>query len=284
MKIKITSDSTCDLSKELVEQFNIGIKPLYVIKGDETYYDGVTITPDDMYAYANETGKLCSTQALNVNDYIEFFEQERQGYDALIHVNISAGFSSCHQNALVAAQDFDNVYVIDSKNLSTGHGHVVLAAAEMAESGASAQEIVDAMNELAPRVDASFILDRLDYMAKGGRCSAVLAFGANLLKIKPCIEVVGGKMIVGKKYRGPYIKCLEQYIKERLTGRTDIKNHRIFITHSGTSEENLQLAERLVREYAEFENVNITRAGCTVSCHCGPNTIGILYITDGEKK
>ncbi len=284
MKIKITSDSTCDLSQELIQQFNIGVKPLYVVKGEETCLDGVTITPDQMYEFIDSTGKHCSTAALNVNDYAEFFKENLEGYDALIHVNISSGFSSCYQNACIAAGDFENVYVIDSKNLSTGHGHIVLAAAEMAAEGAEPRAIVDAMNELAPKVDASFILDRLDYMAKGGRCSAVVAFGANLLKLKPCIEVVDGKMVVGKKYRGPYERCLAQYITERLNAVDDIENHRIFITHSGTSEANLQLAEKLVREHQGYENINITRAGCTVSCHCGANTIGILYIHKNPKK
>ncbi len=284
MKIKITSDSTCDLSKELLEQFDISTIALYVVKDGKEYQDGVNIWPNDIYSHVDGGGAMCSTQAMNMAGYADLFEQYSKDFDAVIHINIGAGFSSSHQNACIAAQDFDNVYVVDSKNLSTGQGHVVLAAAEMAAQGMDAKDIVDALNnDIIPRVDASFILDNLKYLAKGGRCSAVVALGANILGIKPCIEVNNSHMGVGKKYRGPFQKCLAQYVTDKLKDRGDIRPHRIFITHSGTSDENLELVKGLVNDYYKFDNVDITVAGCTVSCHCGYNTIGVLFVGENPK-
>lgn len=284
MKIKITSDSTCDLSKELLEQFDITTIALYVVKDGKEYKDGIDILPTDIYAHVDGGGAMCSTQAMNIAGYADLFAKYASDYDAVIHVNIGAGFSSSYQNACIAAQDFDNVYVIDSKNLSTGQGHVVLMAAEMAAEGKDAKEIVDYLNnDFIPRVDASFILDSLKYLAKGGRCSAVVALGANILGIKPCIEVKDSHMGVGKKYRGPFQKCLAQYVVDRLKDRADLIPHRIFITHSGTDEKNIELVKQLINEHYKFDNIDITVAGCTVSCHCGYNTIGILFVGENAK-
>ena len=194
MKIKISSDSTCDLSKEYIEAHNIGILSLVVVKDGESYRDGIDITPDVIFAHVNGGGALCSTSAANVNDYMELFEEYKKEYDAVIHINLGSGFSSRHQNACIAAEEFENVYVVDSMNLSTGHGLVVVEAVKMAEAGETPEKIYEALKDLAPRVEASFVLDRLDYMVKGGRCSAVAALGASLLQLKPCIEVVDGKI------------------------------------------------------------------------------------------
>ena len=279
MKIKVTSDSTCDLSPELLAQNDITLLPLTVVMDGRNYSDGVDITPLDIFRHVAAGGGMCSTAAVNVASYYEHFQKNLAGYDALIHVNISAEFSSCHQNACIAAQEFPNVYVIDSRNLSTGHGHVVLETCKLARTGMDPAQIVAEINDLTPRVDASFLLDQLGYMVKGGRCSSVAALGANLLHLKPCIEVVGGKMRVGKKYRGSYAKCLSAYVKDRLDGRDDIIPERIFVTHTEqTGADSIDAATQAVRQYGNFEHIYETVAGCTVSCHCGPSTLGILYI------
>ena len=278
MNIKITADSTCDLSPELIQKYDVAIFPLYVVKGGQHYRDGIEIKPDDIYAHVAETGEMCTTAALSIGDYIEYFKELSSKYDAVIHINISQGFSCCYQNACLAAQEFDNVYVVDSRNLSTGHGHVVIEAYELAQQGIAPQEICERLQEFTERVDASFILDRLDYLAKGGRCSAVAAFGANLLKLKVCIEVKDGSMGAGKKYRGPYEKCMVEYITERLRDIDNLRTDRIFVTHSGMSDELIKKAVETVKKCGKFENIYVTRAGCTVSNHCGENTMGVLYI------
>ena len=278
MKIKISSDSTCDLSKEYVEAHNVGILPLVVVKDGESFRDGVDITPEVIFAHVNGGGALCSTSAANVNDYMELFEEYKKEYDAVIHINIGSGFSSSHQNARLAAEDFENVYVVDSMNLSTGHGLVVVEAVKMAEAGMEPEKIYEALNDLAPRVEASFVLDRLDYMVKGGRCSSVAALGASLLQLKPCIEVVDGKMGVCKKYRGSYEKALGNYVKDRLKDREDIEMERIFVTHTETPQEVVESVKATVKEYKNFEIMEETVAGCTVACHCGPKTLGVLFI------
>ncbi len=277
MSIKITSDSTCDLTPELLERYDIEMFPLSVILGDRSLKDGVEVVPDDLYRYVTEKGNLPSTSALSVGEYQDYFAELSPKHDAVIHINISAEFSSCHQNALIAAEEFNNVYVVDSRNLSTGHGHVVIEAALAAQRGMSASEIVAFLNDLTNRVEASFVLDQLAYMVKGGRCSAATALGANLLKLKPCIEVKDGKMGVVKKYRGPLEKVIVEYAKDRLENRENILYERIFITYSSDMPE-ITASVRAVVEAHGFGEILETRAGCTVSTHCGPKTLGILFI------
>lgn len=280
MAIKFTADSTCDLSPELLKQYDISLVPLYIMMGDQAFLDGVNVTPDDMYAFTDRTGTLCTTSAINVADYVTFFSQFSSCYDAVIHVCISSEFSSCFQNAVLAATHYSNVYVVDSRNLSTGHGHIVLAGAELAAEGLEPSAIVAAQNALTQKVNASFIPDRLDYLRKGGRCSAVAALGANLLKLKPCIQVQDGKMGVGKKYRGAFEKVIEEYVREQLAQPETIRPHRIFITHSGVSEDIIQLVRRTIGECMTFDEVLVTRAGGTISGHCGPGTLGVLFIEE----
>ena len=278
MQYQITSDSTCDLSPEQLEQYNIRLLPLYVDMDGRTLHDGVDVKPDDIYAHVAAGGGLPKTAAVNMADYVRTFTELSAKNDFVIHVCISLDFSCCYQNAKLAAADFDNVYVVDSRNLSTGHGLVVLEAERMAREGMEPQAIVAALEELTARVEASFILDRLDYMKMGGRCSAVTLLGANLLRLRPCIEVRDGKMDVGKKYRGSFEKCLVQYITDKLGGRTDLELRRVFITHSGLPEQTVQKAVETVQSLQKFEEIDVTRAGCTVSSHCGPGTIGVLFI------
>lgn len=284
MKIKITADSTCDLSPEQIRDNDIYIFPLFVNKDGESFLDGVTITPAEIFAHVAAGGDLCSTSASPVGTYQEKFEELRKEYDAVVHISLGSGFSSTYQNACIASEDMENVRVVDSRNLSTGQGHVVMEACRLAKTTTDLDEIKDALDELAPRVDASFLLERLDYMVKGGRCSFVAALGANLLKLKPCIEVVDNKMIVGKKYRGSMVKCIEAYVRDRLVDPDAIIPGRIFVTHTPVTDEVDQTVHRTIRECMDFEEIDDTNAGCTISCHCGEGCLGILYIRKSPKE
>ena len=279
MNIQICADSTCDLSPELLEQYHIEIIPLYIVKDGKSYADGREICPQDIYDHVAAGGAMCSTAAVSVSDYEAFFREKLRHCDAIIHFHISSEMSACYQNACIAAAELPNVYSVDSRNLSTGIGQLVIAAAEMAAAGTmSAEEIFEAVQKKRDKLDVSFVLDTLEYLRKGGRCSTLAAMGANLLSLKPCIEVSGGKMGVGKKYRGAMGKCLIQYVRDRLSGRNDIDLKRIFITDSnGFTQEELDAVEAEVRRCQPFEEVLHTRAGCTISNHCGPRCIGILY-------
>ena len=278
MSIKITADSTCDLSPELIRENDIGIVPLFVNKGGESFLDGVTITPAEIFAHVAAGGDLCSTSAVPIGGYQDFFEENLKGYDALVHICIGSGFSSCYNNACLAAENFENVRVIDSKNLSTGHGHVVLEACKLAKTATDLDTMQAELEELTGRVDASFLLDRLDYMVKGGRCSLVAALGANLLKLKPCIEVVNNKMVVAKKYRGSMAKCMDSYVRDRLENAENILPERIFVTHSPVDKAVNEAAHNAIRECMHFDHIYDTNAGCTISCHCGEGCQGVLYI------
>lgn len=278
MKIKITTDSTCDLSDELLEKHNISVLPLTVIKDGKSYLDRVTITPDEIFAHVAAGGDLCSTTALNVGEYTELFEKYSGEYDGIIHINLGSGFSSCYQNACLAAEEFPKVRVVDSQNLSTGQGLVVLKACELAETCNDLDELKAQLDAYTEKVEASFLLDQLQYMVKGGRCSMVAALGANLLNLKPCIEVRGGKMSVVKKYRGNYAKCLAAYVKDRLADREDLDRKTLFVTNTPVTEACYEAVNEAVAQYGDFENIYRTVAGCTVSCHCGPATLGVLFV------
>ena len=276
--IVISSDSTCDLSRELIERYQIKIIPMGVSLGDKLYRDGVDITPDAIYAHHAKTGQLPKTSAINMAESAEFFAELTKEGCAVIHFTISASLSATYNNARVAAEEFDNVYVVDSGNLSTGSGLLVIAAAEMAKQGMEAKEIAGKVRELASCVDASFVVDNLEYLAKGGRCSAVAAFGANLLQLKPCINVKNGAMGVGKKYRGKFEKVLHGYVAERLADKDDIDLDRIFVTHAGCDPKVVEAVVEAVRNTLPFKEVLVTRAGCTISSHCGANTLGVLFV------
>ena len=278
MNIKILSDSTCDLSPQQLQEHNIGLARLTVVKDGEGFVDGLTITPADIFAHVAAGGDLCSTTANNIGDYEDLFNEFCPKYDGVIVVTIGSGFSSCYQNACLAAEDFPNVRVIDSQNLSTGQGHVVLEACRLAKECNDLDEIAEKLNAFVPRVEASFLLDQLKYMVKGGRCSSAAALGANLLNLKPCIEVRGGKMSVVKKYRGSYSKCLAAYVKDRLADRDDIVRNELFLTYTPVTDECLNAVKAAIEEHGNFETVYETTAGCTVSCHCGPGTLGVLFV------
>ncbi len=278
MKITVSSDSTCDLSRELIDRFNISVIPMSVIKGGEVFKDGVDISPTDIFRWVDAGGDMCSTIAPPPSEYEEHFSRFLENSDCVIHVSLGSGFSASHQNARIAAEQYENVYVVDSRNLSTGQGHVVLEAARMVQEGMEPKDITAALEELTGRVETSFVINNLHYLVKGGRCSAAAAFGANLLKLKPCIELTDGKMSTGKKYRGSAANCISEYVKDRLKDRTDIIYDRIFITHTEHTPEEVQAAKDAVAQYSNFKEVCETIAGCTVSCHCGPKCLGVLFI------
>lgn len=282
-KIVISCDSTADLSSELLEKYNIEGFPLMIVKDDETLRDGIDIYHQDIFDYKEKTGKLLKTSAPNIAECQKYIEslKEKYGEDAaIIHFDISSEMSSTFSNFYGLRDEYSNIYPIDSRNLSTGIGLLVLKAAELRDEGLSAQEIYDEIIATIERVDASFVLNTLEYLHKGGRCSGVAALGANLLKLKPCIEVRGGEMDVGKKYRGKLNDVLKTYVEDMLHDPDDIELDRIFVTHTVTPE-NMDIVYSITEQLKStlpFKEVLITRAGCSVSVHCGPNTLGVLFI------
>ena len=276
--IIISADSTCDLSLELRERYNVSIIPLGVTLGDKTFFDGVDITPDEIYTHHEKTGELPKTTAANVGDCIDYFKPFADEGKTIIHFSLSSEFSSTYNNTCLAASEYENIFVIDTRNLSTGSALLVIAAAEMAKSGVPAEEIVEKINAMIPCVDASFVIDNLEYLHKGGRCSALAMLGANVLKLKPCIEVKNGKMGVGKKYRGKYGAVLKEYVTERLANINDIDLDRIFVTHAGVDMVIVNAVVEQVKATAPFKEVFLTRAGCTISSHCGADTLGVLFV------
>ncbi|MBO0993429.1 DegV family protein [Bacillus sp. SD088] len=281
-KIILSADSTCDLDDRLKERYDVHCQPLHINLGDKQYEDGVNISPDDIYETFERQRILPKTSAPNPQEYIDYFKQwTDQGYD-VVHISLGSGISSSYQNACIAAEELGSVYPVDSGNLSTGMGLLVIEAADRIAQGRTAVEISEEMNHLKSKVEASFVIDKLTYLHEGGRCSAIAAFSANLLNIKPCIEVnpASGNMDVGKKYRGALPKTLRRYTMDRLNRRSDVKLDRVFITHSGTSPEHIATVKETIEEVAEFKEILVTRAGCTISSHCGPNTLGILFVTN----
>ena len=278
MKIKIIADSTCDLPKELTQKYDITLSPLTVIKDGESFKDNVTITPAEIFAHVAAGGALCSTAAGNVADYQDLFAQFTNEYDGILHISLGSAFSSSYQNACLAADEYGNVRVVDSQNLSTGQGLVVLYACKLAMTCESLEQLHADVQSYTSLIEASFLLNRLDYMVKGGRCSAATALGANLLNLKPCIEVKDGKMGVVKKYRGNYAKCLAAYVKDRLDGREDLTGELLFLTYTTVSDDCLKAVKDGISQYGHFEKMIEGTAGCTISCHCGPETLGILFV------
>ena len=277
MKIKVTSDSTCDLPASVLEQYNIDLVPLIVMENEQEYLDNVTITPSDIFQHVAQGGSLCTTAARSAAVYQELFAKFSGEYDGIVHINLGSGFSSSYQNAFLAAQKYPNVWVVDSQNLCCGQGLLVLKAAQLAEAGAAPEEIVAQLEAYVPKIETSFLLDRLDYMAKGGRCSTVTALGANLLNLKPCIELRDGKMSVGKKYRGHFEKCVSSYVKDRLSQRDDIDRSVLMLVYTQVDAPAMDALRETLQECGGFDTVYEAVAGCTISCHCGPNTVSVIF-------
>ena len=279
MNVQISADSTCDLSQELLDSYGIRTVPLYIVKGDRSYLDGLEITPEDVFAYIDSGKGTCSTAAVSVGDYIEYFGRLLETHDEVVHLTICSDMSSCYQNAVQAAEEFPGrVFPVDSRSLSTGIGQLALCGAELARAGKSGAEIQALLNEKREKLEVSFVLNTLSYLHKGGRCSGIAALGANLLNLKPCIEVHGGKMEVGRKYRGNLLKCALAYVNDQLANRSDLDYSRIFITHTAEFPDDVfQAVKEAVIAAGPWEEILETSAGCTISSHCGPNCIGVLF-------
>ncbi len=277
MKIKITADSTCDLSAELLQKWDISLMPMHILMGEESYLDGVTVHPADVFAHVNAGGKMPKSAAANLVEYTEFFAPFAQEYEAVIHISVGSKFSSCCQNARLAAQEFENVYVVDSENICTGQGYLVLRAAKFAADGLPPRNIQMRLQSLAKRVELSFVLDRLDYMAKSGRCSGVLAFGANILGIKPALEVINGELKVVKKYRGSLPICVGKYITERLADREDIEDGLVFVSSCQPKPGCMDAVKAGLQKYGHFRECYETDIGTTIGGYSGPGTIGIVF-------
>ena len=279
-KIAISLDSACDLSKELIEKYDFKIIPFGVNLGDKFFYDG-EITPEEIFEYADNNKTLPKTNAVNEEAFKEHFAKILNDYDAIIHFDISSEMSSAYQNAVNASKNFKNVYVVDSRTLSTAISLEAIYAKKLTETMDDPAKIVELVKKRIPAVQASFIIERLDYLYKGGRCSGLALLGANLLKIRPEIEVLNGNMKNTEKFRGKMADCVTKYCRATLEKYNHPDKSVIFITHSVADKELVDAAQAVVSEYG-FENVYETTAGCTVSSHCGKNTLGILYINDAE--
>ena len=281
-KIILSADSTCDLGEELKARYDVHYYPFHIILEEKDYQDNVDITTKEIFDAYYARKVLPRTAAINMGEYVDYFKPwVDQGYD-VIHLNLGGAISSAHKNCVLAAKELGgHVYPIDSCSLSTGIALQVIEAGEMIRAGKTAPEIVAEIKALLPKCHASFILDTLDFMRAGGRCSTLVAVSANLLNLKPCIEVdnTDGSMHVGKKYRGSLQKVLPQYVKDKLAQYPNIKRDHIFITFSSIDPEYEELVRRTIEETMDFKEIHATRASCTIASHCGPNTLGILFET-----
>lgn len=278
--VMITADSTCDLSPEMLQRFNIKTVPLTIQLGEECFYDGEGFTPELMYQRYREDGTLPKTAAAGYQQFIDFFSPfVKAGYQ-VVHLDISSELSCSFSNACLAADDLGDVFTVDSRMLSSGIALLAIEAAECRDKGMGAPEIAEHLKALIDKVDTSFVLDTLEFMWKGGRCSAVTSLGANLLKLKPALEMKDGKLGVYKKYRGSIDSVYKQYIRERLASKKIRPNH-VFITNSGEiSPEIIRQLDGLVEELVPGCEIHHATAGCTVSSHCGPKTLGVLFVNE----
>lgn len=279
--IKIISDSTCDLGAELIKKYDIDILPLHVMLGEEEHRDGVDVTPDELYAWADAHKTTPKTSAASIVEAMDLFSKYNKDYENIICFSISESMSTTGNVMRMAAQDADmedKVHVIDSANLSTGVGLLVLEAAVMAKQGVSAGEIVERIEQLKPLVRASFVVDTLTYLHRGGRCSSVAALAGGALKLHPRIAVENGKMDAGKKYRGKMSSVILSYVKDMEPELLQAKKDRVFITHSGCDEAIIGQVQDYLQGLNHFDEILVTRAGSVISSHCGPGTLGVLFI------
>ena len=282
MKIRMTADSTCDLTPELIRKYNIGIAPLSVIIDGEVFHDGVDVSPRDIFRAA-EAGKSVRTAAVNTYEYREFFTEQLKSCDQIVHVCLSSEFSTSYADAVEAAREMKNVFVVDSRNLSTGSGLLVIEGLRMmreegADDGASIAEALRAKTGL---VNSSFVLRTVDYLRRGGRCSGLEALGAKMLHIRPSIIVSDGRMHPGEKYRGRYEHYLKHYIRDILDKEENIDYSRVFVVHSPSEEGLVRFAIDTVKSYGLFREVLEAMAGCTICTHCGPDTLGLMFMRKG---
>ncbi len=273
----ITTDSVCDMPKELLERYQVRMIPLTISEGDHSYKDGVDFTPDDIYELYDSQHLLPKTSAISPQEFIDFFTPLTQDGSEVVHIDISSACSATYQNACMAASELDGVFPVDSLHLTLGQGLLVIEACRLRDEGYSAQEIVERLLIYREKIATSFVVDTLEFLWKGGRCSGLTAFGANLLQVRPCLELREGEIKVARKYRGTMQKVYTQYIRDYLS-RENIDTRMGFLVHSGRiSQETLDQLRQLILELVPFSEVPIVRAGCTVTSHCGPGTIGVIF-------
>lgn len=282
MAVMIASDSSTDLTQELYKQNNVAVLPFTINLGDDSFHDGVDVNNDMIYEYVARTKNLPKTSAINVFQCEEFFKKNA-GKDGIVFVTISSKISSAYNNALIASKNFDNVYIVDSMSLSTGGGLLVMYASELAKKGLSAKEIYEALEARKQYVQASFTIDKLDYLHKGGRCSALAMLGANLLKLHPQIQLKDGVMGMNKKYRGKMKDLVKSYIDDTLEEYNTPDKSYCFLTHTNCDPDVVESAMEHLKSKNIFDKIIETHAGSTVTSHCGRNTLGILYFNDGDK-
>lgn len=276
MKICVTAESTCDIPQEIREKEGIDIIPFGVMLGEELRHDGIDVTPQDLYDYADKTKDLPKTSAINEVEYEELFARKLKDYDALIHFCLSSEISSACSNAQRAAEKFENVYVIDTKSLSSGSGLLVLSCVDKIKEGKDIETILKEINEEIPKIQASFLIDTLKYLHKGGRCSGVAKLGAAIFNIKPRISLVDGKMEVTRRYMGSISSCLVKYCKDMLK-EVEPNKDRVFVTYSSPVEPARTIIINILKEYG-FKEIIECNACSTICTHCGPKTLGVLYI------
>ena len=282
-KVSIITDSTSDLSKELLEQYDITVFPLHIHLGEKEYADGIDITPEEIYQWSEETKETPKTSALSLYDAKEYIKNALSKSEEVICFCISESMSSCCSVMHMAKMELeveDKVFVVDSKNLSTGIGLQILEAAKLAKAGLGAAEIVEKIEKMQPKVRSSFVVDSLTFLHRGGRCSGVAALAGNTLKLHPCIFVLDGKMQAGKKYRGKMDKVLLNYVEDIKPELAAAKKDHVFITHSGCDVELIETIKKELEALNYFENIHVTQAGGVIASHCGPGTMGVLYVAE----
>ena len=276
----ISTDSPADVPTEIRERYDIRVIPLHIILDDDCFEDGVNIQPDDLYAFYKKTGRLPKTSAVSVAEYTDFFKELTQDGSSVVHISFSSALSATHQNARLAAEDFDNVYIVDSKSLSTGIALLAIKAAQLAQDGLDAKTIAHEMEYKREKVVTTFILDKLEFLYKGGRCSGVAMLGANVLGIKPSIVMVDGKLQVGKKYRGKLENCQMQYVRdllEQYAGRID--TDRAFLSRTaGVSDEQMKALQKEIHKTLKFKEYIVSTVGCTITSHCGERTFTFEFM------
>ena len=279
-KIILSADSSCDLGPELKSRYDVNYSRFHILLDGRSYQDGLDLTSSDIFSIYRQKKCIPKTAAIGVGEYYETFKTwTEQGFE-VVHINLSSSISSAYQNCCIAAKELGGVYPIDSRNLSTGAGHLVIEAAKRIERGLPAKQVQEEIIGLTEKVKTSFILDTLEFLRAGGRCSMLSAMGANILKLKPCIEVdnASGTMSVGKKYRGDLEKVAIQYIDEKFASVSSINPERLFITHAIQSPELLEKVHTYIKNLGIFKEIHITDTGCTISSHCGPNTLGLTFM------
>ena len=276
-RILITADSTFDMPVDLVWQYDIKVLPSYVRMGVSCYDDYPDLRQEALFGYYDRKGELPQTAAANPSDYMEFFGRYANDFDAVIHIAKSSGMSGCYDNAALAANSFSNVLIIDSRNVSGGSALLAIEACEQKETG-SIKDLVFWLCRYRDKVDGSFIIENLEYLYKGGRCSSLSYCGANILNLKPCVKIKDGELSVWKKYRGPYEKCLFRYVDEKLSDIDQISQRDLFIAHSIRDGSLLNKVYQHILSKHIFERIIISPVGAAVACHCGPNTFGLFVI------